>query len=127
VTRLVRITCLLAVFLCCFATCKAQDQAALAQILKSDEAATKLVADLRAYASKSPWDIQTTSIVAQRLAVKGLKPLDIMRSITTSGDVAAALDCDDEKFARIALLTGLILTTKEALGPSLYGLDSLGA
>jgi hypothetical protein len=109
----------------CASVCSAQDKTALTQILKSEKDATQLVEDLRAYERKSPWDIDVMSRVAQRLAVQGLTASEIMRTITTSGDMAAALDYGDEKFAQIVWLTGAMLKS-ETPGPSLYGLESLG-
>lgn len=115
---------LLAIFVLA-SVCHGQDRTALTQILKSEKDAAKLVDDLQSYASKSPWDIEVTSILAQRLAVKGLNASQIMRTITASGDMAAALDADDEKFAGIVWLTGLIVKA-ESPAPLLYNLESLG-
>lgn len=124
-SSLTRILCVVAILLCCLARAGAQDKAALAQVLKSETDAAKLVSDLQAYATRSPWDIQVTALVSQRLAVKGLNASQIIRTITASGDMAAALDVDDEKFAEIAWLTGLIVRA-EAPAPLLYNLESLG-
>jgi hypothetical protein len=121
-----RTLCLLILMLTmCASVCGAQDKTALAQILKSEKDAAQLVEDLNSYARKSPWDIEAMSTVAQRLAVQGLTASQIMRTITTSGDMAAALDYDDQKFAQIVWLTGALLKS-ETPGPSLYGLEGLG-
>lgn len=105
--------------------CQAQDKAALTQLLKSEAAATALIAELNAYDAKSPWDSDTIWSVAQKLAVKGLVAKEIERTIVGSGEAAAALDGNDRLFAAIALTVGGIYKEKRP-GPSLYVLEGLG-
>jgi hypothetical protein len=57
---------LLLALTCCVSASARQDKPALAQILKSETEAAKLVEDLRSYAAKCPWGIEVMSTLAQR-------------------------------------------------------------
>jgi hypothetical protein len=122
---MLRIIILAALLLTFCAPAFGQDVAAFTQLLKSEKAATELVADLKAYDANAPWDSETIWSVAQKLAVKGVAGKDIGRTIIGSGEVAAALDGNNRLFAAIALTMGGIYKEKRP-GPSLYALEGLG-
>lgn len=105
--------------------CHAQDKAAFTQLLRSETAATRLISDLQAYDAKSPWSTDIMWRLAQQLAIKGLSGQQISTAITAGGEMAAALDGDDQLFASVVLTT-TDLVKQERAWLTLYELEGMG-
>jgi len=86
------------------------------RLLKSKPEAEYLAAQLAAYSSETPYQSGLIGI-SQRLIVAGFKPKQIMLILTPCGDMAAALDFNDQGYSE---LVGRMASLKNGRDDAVY-------
>ncbi|WP_010581588.1 tape measure protein, partial [Schlesneria paludicola] len=93
-----------------------QTQIAFEVMLGSVDHAKSLLADLKAYSERSPFDVAGTNQAAQKLLNYGISAEKILPTISMLGDVAAG---DMEKFAGLSTAFGQMSATGRLMGGDL--------
>lgn len=100
-----------------------QTSIAFEVMLGSGEKAAAMLAQLKAYADKSPFDLAGANEAAKKLMNYGVQAQDVMPSIKMLGDVAAG---DKEKFDRLSTAFGQTVSTGRLMGQDLLQFINAG-
>lgn len=100
-----------------------QAQIAFEVMLGSADKAKSMLAQLQAYADRSPFNVAGVNEAAQKLLNYGMQAQDILPTIKMLGDVAAG---DMEKFDRLATAFGQMTSTGRLMGQDLLQFINAG-
>lgn len=92
-------------------------------MLGSGEKAAAMLAEIKAYADKSPFDLAGANEAAQKLMNYGMQAQDVMPTMRMLGDVAAG---DKEKFDRLSTAFGQTTSTGRLMGQDLLQFINAG-
>ena len=92
-------------------------------LLGSADRAKAMLAELQAYADKSPFDLKGAADAAKNLAQMGIQAQDIMPAMKVLGDVSGG---DTERFNRLAYAFGQVTSSGHLTGNELRQFTELG-
>lgn len=100
-----------------------QAQISFEVMLGSATKAQGMLANLKAYADKSPFDVVGVNAAAQKLLNYGIQAQDVLPTIKMLGDVAAG---DMDKFDRLSTAFGQMASTGRLMGQDLLQMINAG-
>lgn len=103
-----------------------QSQIAWSTMLKSEDAAKRMLADLQQFAKETPFDFPELEEGSRRLLAMGFNARDVIPMMTTLGDAAAALGLGTEGVNRLGLAIGQMRAKTKVSGEEMRQLTEAG-
>jgi tape measure domain-containing protein len=103
-----------------------QSQIAWSTMLKSEDAAKRMLADLQQFAKETPFDFPELEEGSRRLLAMGFNARDVIPMMTTLGDAAAALGLGTAGVNRLGLAIGQMRAKTKVSGEEMRQLTEAG-